>query len=320
VAVTASIRDIKLFVAAYEERSFTAAAVREAATQSGVSQHIAKLEALLKVKLFSRNAGGLVATPAADAYYNRCVDVLRVHESAHIALGGYTRGLHGEINVGLMPSMTRCVLAPALARFIEQHPNVAVRILEGYSGILTKQVKAGELEFAIVPAPAFSERVGLKSRLLATTPELLVTRKSPSAKTSRYVRLSELDPLKLVVPGRGNARRILLDAYFASNGVRVERVMELDAMFGTLGVLSETDWAAVLPAVMMSDPSDHKNFNIRVISDPPLTLDLILIEASRRPMSRPAEVLLGLIKEEMDRLNRSWSIGRPTTRGTARRK
>jgi LysR family transcriptional regulator, nitrogen assimilation regulatory protein len=129
-----------------------------------------------------------------------------------------------------------------------------------------------------------------------------------------------LDPLKLVVPGRGNARRILLDAYFASNGVRVERVMELDAMFGTLGVLSETDWAAVLPAVMMSDPSDHKNFNIRVISDPPLTLDLILIEASRRPMSRPAEVLLGLIKEEMDRLNRSWSTGRPTTRGTARRK
>lgn len=308
MAATASIRDIKLFVAAYEERSFTAAAEREAATQSGVSQHIAKLEALLGVKLFSRNAAGLVATPAADAYYSRCVDVLRVHERAHIALGGYARGLHGQICIGLMPSMTRCVLAPALAEFIEQNPNVAVRVIEGYSGVLTRQVKAGELEFAIVPA--LSETVGLKSRLLTTTPELLVMKRSPSVRSPRHVRLSELEPLKLVVPGRGNARRKLLDAYFASNGVRIERLMELDAMLGTLGFLSETDWAAILPAVMMSAPLDQKSFDIRVIVEPPLTLDLILIEASRRPMSRPAEVFLSSIQAQMDRLNRSWSSDR----------
>ena len=45
-----SFRDIRLFVAAYEERSFTAAARRENATQSGVSQHIRKLEDGLRVK------------------------------------------------------------------------------------------------------------------------------------------------------------------------------------------------------------------------------------------------------------------------------
>lgn len=318
MTVIASIRDIKLFVAAYEERSFTAAAEREAATQSGVSQHIAKLEALLKVKLFSRNATGLVATPAADAYYSHCVEVLRVHERAHIAIGGYARGLHGEICVGLMPSMTRCVLAPALVRFIKLHPNVTVRVVEGYSGVLTKQVKAGELEFAIVPA--YSETVGLRSRLLATTPELLVMRKDSPAKISRKVRLSELESLKLIIPSSGNARRILLDTYFASNAVRVERMMEMDAMFGTLGFISQTDWAAILPAIMMSDPSDHKNFSIRAVSDPILALDLILIEASRRPISRPAEVLLGLIKEEMDRLNRPWIVGRSLSRSATTRK
>ena len=37
---TGSFRDIRMFVAAYEERSFTAAAKRENATQSGVSQHM----------------------------------------------------------------------------------------------------------------------------------------------------------------------------------------------------------------------------------------------------------------------------------------
>jgi LysR family transcriptional regulator, nitrogen assimilation regulatory protein len=302
--MSASIRDLKLFVAAYEERSFTAAAVREGATQSGVSQHIAKLEALLGVKLFSRSANGLVTTPAADAYYNRSVEVLRVHEGAHSVLEGYARGLHGEIRVGLMPSTTRCVLAPALAKFIELHPNVSVRVLEGYSGILTKQVKAAELEFAIVPA--FSDVTGLRSRLLMTTPELLVTRKNSRKKPEPFVRLADLSPLKVVVPGKGNSRRKSLDTYFSSNGVRVDRLLELDAMLGTLDFVLNTDWAAILPAIMMSNPMDYRTFDIRVISNPPLTLDLFLIEAARRPISTAAEILLSLIKEEMDRLNKPW--------------
>ena len=306
--MSASIRDLKLFVAAYEERSFTSAAIREGATQSGVSQHIAKLEALLRVKLFSRNANGLVTTPAADAYYNRSVEVLRVHEGAHSVLEGYARGLHGEIRVGLMPSMTRCVLAPALAKFIELHPNVSVRVLEGYSGILTKQVKAAELEFAIVPA--FSDATGLRSRLLMTTPELLVSRKNSRKKPEPYVRLADLSPLKVVVPGKGNSRRRSLDTYFSSNGVRVDRLLELDAMLGTLDFVLNTDWAAILPAIMMSNPADHRTFDIRVISKPSLTLDLFLIEAARRPISTAAEILLGLIREEMDRLNKPWLLMR----------
>ena len=60
-----SLRSIQVFVAAYEERSFTAAAKREHATQSGVSQHVRKLEERLGAKLFSRDRGCVVPTPQA---------------------------------------------------------------------------------------------------------------------------------------------------------------------------------------------------------------------------------------------------------------
>ena len=66
-----SLRSIQVFVAAYEERSFTAAAKREHATQSGVSQHVRKLEERLGAKLFSRDRGCVVPTPAGEAYYER---------------------------------------------------------------------------------------------------------------------------------------------------------------------------------------------------------------------------------------------------------
>ena len=138
-----SFRDIRLFVAAYEERSFTAAARRENATQSGVSQHIRKLEDGLSVKLFVRDKGRVVPTPAGDSYYRHCIDLLHTHAKAADEVRRHGAGLEGNIVIGLMPTMTRCALAPVLARFIERHPNVVVRVVEGYSAALTEQVLAG---------------------------------------------------------------------------------------------------------------------------------------------------------------------------------
>jgi LysR family transcriptional regulator, nitrogen assimilation regulatory protein len=303
--MAASFRDIELFISAYEERSFTGAAIREGATQSGVSQHIGKLEKILGVKLFTRRKKGqVITTPAADAYYQRCIEVLRAHDLAHQAIKEYDCGLEGEISVGLMPAMTRCVLAPVLADFTVRHPNVVVRIVEGYSGALTRQVLFGELDFAIVPA--FPGGVGLKSRLFARTPELFVKRKNPGELKSTSARLADLEPLRLAVPGRDNTRRRVLDTYFVSNSVRIDRLLELDAMLGTLAFISQSNWAAILPAIMMSNADDFSVFDLFKIADPPLTLDLILIEASRRPISDTAAAFLKLLEEQTNRFSESW--------------
>jgi LysR family transcriptional regulator, nitrogen assimilation regulatory protein len=303
--MSGSLRDIRLFIAAYEERSFTAAAARENATQSGVSQHIRKLEETFQVKLFSRDKGRVVPTPAGDSYYRRCLDVLRAHEEADRSVRSYAAGLEGDIVVGLMPTMTRCALAPVLARFIDAHPNIVVRVLEGYSAVLTQQVQAGELDFAIVPA--FSGGLGLKSRLFLRTPELLVSSAGSGLTHLQPVRLSELGPLKIVVPGKANTRRRLLETYFASNGVEVERLIELDAMLGTLDFVARTDWVTVLPGIMMADEGAPRLFTVNPVVEPTFSLDLVLIEPSRRPMSAGAKAFLDMLEGETLRLNRRWA-------------
>jgi DNA-binding transcriptional LysR family regulator len=299
-----SFREIRLFVAAYEERSFTAAARRENATQSGVSQHIRKLEDGLAVKLFVRDKGRVVPTPAGDSYYRHCIQLLHTHVEAINAVRRHGDGLEGNIVIGLMPTMTRCALAPVLARFIERHPNVVVRVVEGYSAALTEQVLAGELAFAIVPA--FTGAPGLKSRLFVRTPELLVaSRRSPLTPLSP-VRLADLAPLKLVVPSKANTRRHLIETYLASNGVAVARLLELDAMLGTLDFVARTDWVSILPALMMATEARSRVYTLNPIAGPPFALDLVLIEPSRRPMTAPAEAFLAMLEEESRRINRHW--------------
>src|SRR5262249_9204355 len=152
--------------------------------------------------------------------------------------------------VGLMPTLTRSVLAPVLARFVEDNPNVSVNVVEAYSATLTQQVRAAEVDFAIVPA--FACGPGLNSRLCVRTPEVLVSSSGSGRAHGAAVKLATLSPLKLVLPGRPNTRRQTLETYCAANGVAIERVIELDAMLATLDLVARTDWMAVLPGIMMA--------------------------------------------------------------------
>src|SRR5260370_4806759 len=67
-----ALRQIRAVIAVCEEGSFTRAAARENATQSGISQHVAAVERALKVRLFERSSAGVVPTPAGPRYYRRC--------------------------------------------------------------------------------------------------------------------------------------------------------------------------------------------------------------------------------------------------------
>src|SRR2546425_344622 len=134
VVVIESMRDIRLFVAAYEERSYTAAAVREHATQSGVSQHIHKLEKGFQVKLFRRGKAHVKPTPAADAYYDCCVRILREIEASNKAMKAFV-GLSGEVFVGLIPTITRTTLSPAIQRTVKEHPNIRIHVTESFGPI-----------------------------------------------------------------------------------------------------------------------------------------------------------------------------------------
>lgn len=294
-------RDILLFVAAYEERSFTAAAEREGATQSGVSQHIRKLEERFGARLFLREGGKVTPTQAGETYYLRCLDILRAHAAAGQTLRAFSPGLSGEVRVGLMPTTTRCVLAPALVRFAAEHPNVTVQVSESYSGELTERVRNGDLHFAVVPA--FSDLAGLTSRLMATTPEVLVSR----AGSAHGMAFDPLTPIRLVLPQRRNTRRSTIESYVQAAGLRVAQILELDSMFATLDLAATTDWSAILPGVLMARDAAAGRFTINPLRHPPLSLDLVAIQASRTVLPAAAEAFWAVLQQETVRASQVWA-------------
>jgi LysR family transcriptional regulator, nitrogen assimilation regulatory protein len=320
-----ALRQVRAVIAVCEEGSFTRAAERENATQSGISQHVAAVERTLGVKLFERSARGITPTPAGLHYYKSCVEAVGRLESANEEARARAGLVTGDVRVGLMPTFTRAVLAPTLDDFVPRHPEIRLHVFEGYSGVLTDMVLADELDFAVVPA--FEGRIGLKSRLLVRDREMLLSGRKRGLAPLAPVRLADLPPLKIVVPGPDNVRRRNLETYFQANGVEIAALLEMDAMIGTLEFVARSDWVTVLPSLISVNDIEGHELVVNPLAEPAMHAEFVVIQPSRRPLSVQARLFLDRFEAEVANIHAIWdkalapvsSSGRKPQRSASRR-
>ncbi|HKF10287.1 MAG TPA: LysR family transcriptional regulator [Xanthobacteraceae bacterium] len=299
-----ALRQVRAVIAACEEGSFTRAAERENATQSGISQHVAAVERALGVKLFERSARGIVPTPAGLRYYKNCIEALGRLEHANEEARSLAGQISGDLRVGLMPTFTRAVLAPTLEDFVPRHPNVRLHVLEGYSAFLTDMVLADELDFAIVPA--FEGRTGLKSRLLVRDREMLLSGRQRGLAPLAEVQLADCAPLKIVVPGAQNIRRRNLETYFQTHGVEIAARLEMDAMIGTLEFVAQSDWVTVLPSLICINDVRKGDLVVNPIVKPTLRAEFVIIQPARRTLSALARRFLDCFEAQVANIHDAW--------------
>src|SRR6187455_300640 len=299
-----ALRQIRAIIAVCEEGSFTRAAARENATQSGISQHVASAERTLGVKLFERSAAGVQPTPAGQRYYKRCIEAVGQLANAKEEVRGFASRVSGDLRIGLIPTLTRAALAPTLQQFVARYPDVRLHIVEGYSGSLTEMVLNDEIDFAVVPAS--EGRVGLKSRLLVRDREMLLSGGKHGLAPLAPVRLADCAPLKIVVPGPDNVRRRNLETYFQTHGVEIAAMLEMDAMIGTLEFVARSDWVTVLPSVISVNDLGRGELIVNPIINPELHAEFVVIQPTRRKLSMQARMFLERFEAEVARIHNIW--------------
>jgi LysR family transcriptional regulator, nitrogen assimilation regulatory protein len=308
------LRQVRAVIAVCEEGSFTRAAERDNATQSGISQHVAAAEQSLGVKLFERTPTGVTPTPAGMRYYRRCVEAVGALDQAAEEARSLGRQVTGDLRIGLMPTFTRAVLAPVLDDFVPRCPEVRLHIVEGYSGLLTEMVLDDDLDFAVVPA--FEGTIGLKSRLLVRDREMLISGPKRGLTALAPVGLGELKPLKIVVPGPDNIRRRNLETYFQSHGVEIEAVLEMDAMIATLEFVARSNWVTVLPSVISVNDIGRGELIVNPLVEPELHAEFVVIQPTRRVLSTQARLFLERFEREVAHIHAVWdgAVARPASR------
>ncbi len=289
---------LRCFVAAYEEGSLSAAAVRLNATQPGLSMRIRDLEARYGTRLFERSSSGVVATEQGRRLYTRAVQILHAVSQADDELRNTRDAIAGSVQVGLIPTFTRSVAPAALIRMRTEYPLVTVMVKEAFSDILSEDTEKGLLDFAIVPA--FQEKPALVSTLIGVDQEYLARAAGSNPPIAKFVRLADMAPLHLILPTRANARRGRIDAYLADHGIAVAQIFELNAMLGTLEMIARSHWMTILPGILCMADSDGMHRWAAPISDPPLPVSYFRIEPAQQALSAAASAFAGILQQELE--------------------
>lgn len=283
--------------------------MRENATQSGLSMQIINLEERLGVRLFERVPQGVSPTPAGYIYYARCLPILNAARTAEEELQAMVGDIYGKLRIGVIPSLSSAGLAKVLVEYTERFRNVDIQIIERSSQAFTESVLDGELDFAVVPQ--HYQMVGLEARLIARDHELLVSGERLGLVPHLPVRPAELPPLKLVLTTLFNSRRATMERYFHTEGVKIERVMELDGVLATFRLLAQSDWATILPLTAMIDEvrGEHRASERLVINPivaPSISLLLHDDPASRHTLSPQALLFADALEAELSANAAEW--------------
>src|SRR5260370_10667144 len=127
------LKQIRCFVAACEEGSFSKAALREHCTQPGLSVYIQRLEAMLAHRLFDSKARGVTPTIAGRHFYVCCADVLKTVSVAKQRMLDMAGNVAANINLGESPTLFKGVLAWIVPHYLTQPPCEGVRLPQAYS-------------------------------------------------------------------------------------------------------------------------------------------------------------------------------------------
>ena len=291
------IRTMQLFVAVFEVGSITKAAEREHIAQPALTVRLQQLEDELNVKLFERSAQGVTPMPAGRHFYGLCLELLKRFDAVGTQMAQFNGAVAGAITAGIMPSICHGPLAPMLAKYTNDCPNVDVRIVEGLSGTLAGWVLSGDVEFAICNPPASTQ--GLETRLLLSDRLVLVSSKSKGLLPFAPCKLNDIAALKLVLPTRHHTLRHTLDDCINRGELRPIKTLEIDGQIATLQFVAHSDWSTILPTIALIHEFDSKRFTIHPIDEPSLTTEIYELRSSRHSLSVAAEHFIGMLEASM---------------------
>jgi DNA-binding transcriptional LysR family regulator len=166
---------VAAFVRVVQDGNFTTAAKSLGVPKSSVSRSVAQLEEDLGIRLLHRTTRKVHPTDAGTAFYERVARALHDIDEARVAAADMNTQLRGTVRVTTPVDLAVWGIAPAIARFVKEHPAIHVdlvltaRVVDLVGENVDLAVRAGALRDSSLVA----RRVGSIRSALFASPKYL---------------------------------------------------------------------------------------------------------------------------------------------------
>lgn len=241
------LRDLQYLTVIAEAGSLVHAAERLGITQPTLSKAVTRLERIFRVKLIERLARGVRLTPYGQAVVARLDGIDSGIRDMFAELRDLRQGKAGAITFGVGTGIPPAFIAAALKPLCAQSDAVFT-IVGGQADSLLRQVRAGDIEFAVTIAP--STKGSLVWHKLFEDPMVPIAHKNHPLAHAGKVSWDDLAAAKWIVPVEGSRTRVWFEDQFRQRGLESPNpVISLDSVAGWVGLgPADLDLLALLPA------------------------------------------------------------------------
>lgn len=288
-----TVQELRAFAVVARMLNFTQAARRLGVTQPALSMSVRQLEAKLGTTLFDRSTrsvqlsqiGGLLL-PTAERLienFDRTIEEMR-------EIGA---GRQGNVSIACPEGVAAHVVAPTLARFVEQNPGVVVSVHDGDAASVERIMHLFSADFGVTgywkDHPDFVVEPLTVDRCCVICPPThrFANRKSLSIK--------DLHDLPIVALNRDAGTRRLLESICAANKIRLIVQFEVARVSTLVEMVASGLCISVL--TVLSTPHNAGN-SLRVIPfrETELTYPINIITRANKKLTPTADRFVNALR------------------------
>lgn len=292
-----TLKQLEVFLAVADSRSFSRGGEAVSLAQSTASQHIRALEDELGTRLFDRSVSLVSLTEAGRIFYEHARKICRACDKARVVLRRFQGLEEAVLRVGASTTPASCMIPDMLGRFSADYPGVRIELAQGDSRAILRSVVDGDVELAITGGRFDEEQIQYEQM----GGERIVLVSSSAKKVAKLPDAGGLRKLPLIVREPGSGTRQSVDAALFKAGVRYGE-LNIVAQLGSSeamrrAVLSGAGVAFISALVVARELDDGR---LREIGVPGIRIKRSFYLAIRRgrSLSPAAEAFVKVLKQQ----------------------
>lgn len=123
-----NINELRTFIVAAQQGSFTKAAAKLGVSTSALSHSIRKLEEQLNIKLFNRTTRSIATTEAGEQLFQNLLPLFEGIEDNLNALSTFRDTISGKLRINGNDHAFLCVIWDKLMAFMARYPEVELEL------------------------------------------------------------------------------------------------------------------------------------------------------------------------------------------------
>tara|TARA_R110000744_G_scaffold26752_20_gene65604 strand:+ start:4773 stop:5669 length:897 start_codon:yes stop_codon:yes gene_type:complete len=293
-----NLHALRVFHSVAHLRSFSQAAEALCISQPAVSKALKELEHQLGMQLIERAARGkkLALTDGGQSLFNHARSIFAIEQAALEDVRARTGLKQGTLVVGASTTIAGYWLAPYLACFNQQYPQIKVEVQVANTAQIEQTLLACTIDLALVEGDARDPHIS--SQHWQDDPMSIVcsTAFTPSDDKEKW-----LSKQRWLLREPGSGTRQMSFSLLAEQGITVNDSMQLGSNEAIARGVAQGMGVALLPQVVTADLLELKK--IKVISTKESSLlsrPLYQLKYRDRPLSPAANAFAQILYQEVN--------------------